>query len=464
MRFGQVTLPKGVARSNADLAADFLDLTFELESGEKLSHLLRYETPVRVYLRSPALAAYRPDLAALLARLRTEAGIDIAETSDPAAAQIFIEAVPSAQITKVFPSAACFIVPGERDWKGFMHRRADARVRWPDQPTLEGAAIFLPLDTTPQDVRDCLHEEITQALGPADDLYRLPDSIWNDDNFHGMATPFDMTILRALYQPEFHSGMSREEAAAVLPKVLARVNPKGEGVARTARAPESRAWAKAIEAALDREAPRARRLEAATLAAQIAAEMRPIDHRLGVALLTLGRLTLRRDPETAAKNFTEAYSLFRREFGDDDVRTAQAGVHLAALALGTGQYDIAITLADRHAAAAVGGAERHPPRRAPVDQGRGAGRRGQARRGAGRPARQPALGPLWVRRRRRRPGARAGAARGADAARERMRRRCCSPSPSPSARSSAGDAPWRAAATGSTGSSMPPSTASSSSS
>ena len=240
VRFGQVTLPKGVARSNADLAADFLDLTFELESGEKLSHLLRYETPVRVYLRSPALAAYRPDLAALLARLRTEAGIDIAETSDPAAAQIFIEAVPSAQITKVFPSAACFIVPGERDWKGFMHRRADARVRWPDQPTLEGAAIFLPLDTTPQDVRDCLHEEITQALGPADDLYRLPDSIWNDDNFHGMATPFDMTILRALYQPEFHSGMSREEAAAVLPKVLARVNPKGEGVARTARAPGRR--------------------------------------------------------------------------------------------------------------------------------------------------------------------------------------------------------------------------------
>ena len=42
-------------------------------------------------------------------------------------------------------------------------------------------------------MRDCLNEEITQALGPANDLYRLPDSIWNDDNFHGMATPFDMT-------------------------------------------------------------------------------------------------------------------------------------------------------------------------------------------------------------------------------------------------------------------------------
>ena len=69
--------------------------------------------PVRVYLRSPALDAYRPDLEALLARLRAEAGIDIAETGDPAAAQIFIEAVPAAQIARVFPTAACFIVPGE---------------------------------------------------------------------------------------------------------------------------------------------------------------------------------------------------------------------------------------------------------------------------------------------------------------------------------------------------------------
>ena len=83
--------------------------------------------------------------------------------------------------------------------------------------------------------------------------------------------------------------------------------------------------------------------------------MQPVDHRLGVSLLTLGRLTLRRDPETAAKNFTEAYTLFRREFGDGDVRTAQAGVHLAALALGTGQYDIAIRLADRHVEAATDG-------------------------------------------------------------------------------------------------------------
>ena len=296
VRFGAVILPKGVARSNLDLGEDLLDLTFALESGEKLDHLLRYETPVRVYLRSPDLAAYRPDLTALLARLRAEAGIDIAETDDAEAAQIQIEAVPAAQISRVFPTAACFIVPGETDWSGFLRRRSAARMRWSDQRTLGRAAIFLPLDTTPQDVRDCLNEEITQALGPANDLYRLPDSIWNDDNFYGMATPFDMTDPAGDLPARDHSGMSRAEVAAVLPRVLDRVNPKGRGLPRQPRQPESRAWATAIEAALSRDAPRQKRLAAATQATQIAAEMRPIDHRLGVSLLTLGRLSLRTRP------------------------------------------------------------------------------------------------------------------------------------------------------------------------
>lgn len=348
VRFGAATLPQGVARSNRDLGQDFLDLTFALESGETLTSILRYEMPVRVYMGSPSLVPYAADLAALLNRIRVEAGVDIAETSDPDAAQIRIEAVPASQIARVFPTAACFIVPGERSWADFMRDRAKPQVRWSEQRTLQRAAIFLPPDTTPQDLRDCLNEEVTQALGPANDLYRLPDTIWNDDNFHGMATRFDMLMLRTLYQPEIHSGMSREEVAEVLPRLLDRVNPSGRTVPRTVRSPESKAFATALEAGLDRDASREDRLAAAKLAAQIASEMRPVDHRLGVALLTLGRLSLRQDPVAAAKDFAEAYKLFTRQLGPGDVRTAQAAVHLAALALGTGQFDAAITLADQH--------------------------------------------------------------------------------------------------------------------
>jgi hypothetical protein len=355
VRFAAASFPQGVARSNADLAADFLDLTFALESGEKLDRLLRYEGPIRVHLAPSGLAAYRGDAEALVARLRAEAGLDVALTADPAQAQIHVEGVPAAQLARVFPSAACFIVPGETSWRGFQRRRPESRLRWSAQAELAGAAIFVPSDSTPQDVRDCLHEEITQALGPANDLYRLPDSIWNDDNLHGAATSFDMLMLRVLYQTELRSGMTRDEVARALPALLARENPRGRGVPPSARHPESRAWASAIEIALSRRAGRDERLAAARLATEIAAEMRPVDHRLAVSLLTLGRLTLRRDQAAAARYFAEAYEVSRRRLGPADLRTAHAGVHVAAVALASGAFDDAVRLADRHAPAARGG-------------------------------------------------------------------------------------------------------------
>lgn len=348
VRFAPVVLPKGVARSNTDLAEDFLDLTFALENGEPLPVLLRYETPVRVVMEGEALASFAPDLAALLTRIRREAGIDIAVTDDPARAQIFIEAVPAHEIAAIFPTAACFIAPGERDWAGFRSRRTETHPRWADQKTLGIAAIFLPPDSTPQDLRDCLAEEITQALGAANDLYRLPDSIWNDDNFHGMATRFDMTILRTLYQPELRSGMTRDAVAAALPRVLARTNPMGRKIPSRPRAPESAIWADEIEVAQDSRGDRARRIDAGVRATKLAAGMRPPDHRLGVAQLALGRATLGRDPAFAAHQFAEAYARFRDGLGPHDIRTAQAGVHLAALALGAEDYDATIELADLH--------------------------------------------------------------------------------------------------------------------
>ena len=352
VRFAPSVMPRGVARANADLAADFLDLAFGLESGERLDHLLRYERPVRVHLAG--LEAYRPDAEALILRLRSEAGFDVALTQDPSAAQIRVESVPAAEIARAYPTAACFIVPGETNWRGFRRRRTEA-MRWSAQTELQGAAIFLPADAAPQEVRDCLHEELTQALGMANDLYRLPDSVWNDDNLHGAATPFDMLMLRVLHQPELRSGMTRDDAAAALPAILERENPEGRDAPRAARHPESPAWAGAIEVALSQTADRGDRLAAARTAVGIAAEMRPVDHRLAVSLLTLGRLTLRRDPAAAARMFTQAYELSLRRLGPDDLRTAHAGVHVTAVLLAAGRLEETARLADRLAPAALRG-------------------------------------------------------------------------------------------------------------
>ena len=52
IRFEPVIQPRGVARPNADIAEDFLDLTFALEGGDTIPRLLKFRGPVRVAFRS----------------------------------------------------------------------------------------------------------------------------------------------------------------------------------------------------------------------------------------------------------------------------------------------------------------------------------------------------------------------------------------------------------------------------
>ena len=72
-------------------------------------------------------------------------------------------------------------------------------------------------------MRDCLHEEFAQALGPLNDLYRLPNSVFNDDNVHTVLTSFDMLILKITYAPSLKSGMSRTQVQARLPAILKKL-------------------------------------------------------------------------------------------------------------------------------------------------------------------------------------------------------------------------------------------------
>ena len=345
--FPSQSLPRGVTRSNVTLAEDFIDLTFALESGQPLTRLLRYEGPVRIAMPSPQLAPYQRDLKNLLNRLQREAGVNITQVSDPTTAHIRIEAVTTRDIQRVYPGAACFIVPGETNWDDFRRKSRRQRQRWSEQQTLGTTAIFIPSDSTPQDIRDCLHEEVGQALGPANDVYRLSDSVFNDDNFHSILSSFDMLMLRALYHPDLRSGMSKRAVAGRIVKILNEINPNGRGTGSLARAPSSKPWKEAIETAMTRTNSRSTRRRAANRAVSIAQAMKPQDHRLGVALLTRGRLSLQSDPTSGARDFTQSYELFRRRLGANDIRTAQAGLHLSVLALATKDFDVVLKLVER---------------------------------------------------------------------------------------------------------------------
>ncbi len=346
MKVFPATRPAPTRKSQRDLAADFLDLTFLMESGRALPRLTRFEGPIRVAVAGSVVPpTLQRDLDQLLGRLRREAGVDIAPAAQAGAANLIVETLPRRRLQRYVPQAACFVVPNVGSFAEFVRFRRTDRVDWSALTTRTRAAVFIPNDVSPQEIRDCLHEEIAQAIGPLNDLYRLSDSVFNDDNFHTVLTEFDMLMLRLTYAPDLRSGLTRSQVAERLPGVLARVaagRPVGAGSpARVA----PRAWITEIETALGPGASPRRRVDAARRAVEIARSAGLGPAREGFSFYALGRLALGTQPELALPAFVTAAQLYERVPGAD-IQRASVAVQLAAFALSTGNGAAALRLID----------------------------------------------------------------------------------------------------------------------
>lgn len=345
----QVSPPR---RSNNQISRDFLDLSFMLESGREVKRFTRFEGPisVRVTGQTPP-ASLQPDLSKLLARLRNEAGVPISQTKS-SNANITIEVITRKDLKKFVPSAACFVVPRVSSWAEYRAARRGPALDWTSLQTREKVAVFIPADTSPQEIRDCLHEEVAQGLGPLNDLYRLSDSVFNDDNFHTVLTGFDMLILRAYYDNSLRSGMSKAEVAQRLPSVLARLNPRGEGVGNRRTPPTPRTWIKSIETSLSPNQPASRRREAAGKALWIAEAEGWRDGRRAFSYFIDGRLKMGRANKQAFANFSTADRIYAT-LPAAQLQRAHVGVHLAAFALSEGDGEAATAWVDLNLPAAI---------------------------------------------------------------------------------------------------------------
>lgn len=342
MKVFSVPRPQQPQTSNIDIARDFMDLAMGLESGRKLDIFTRFDGPITVRLIGAPQESLYSDLSRLLHRLRTEAGIDISYATTPQA-NITINAVSRADIQRYLPQAACFVVPNVSTLSEYRRARRTNLVNWSKIRDRRQLAIFLPNDASPQEARDCLHEELAQALGPLNDLYRLPNSVFNDDNVHTVLTGYDMLILRAYYDPSLRNGMTRLEVMDRIPGILARINPNGEGLPAV-RAPRTpRPWIEAIQTALGPGATNASRRAAATEALSIASAMGWDDHRRGFAHYAMGRILQATDPNAARFQFLRADSFFALS-PETDLHRAYVASQLAAFALTEDRPDVAINL------------------------------------------------------------------------------------------------------------------------
>ncbi len=343
--FGRVTGARVAGSGGTSLARDFMDLTFAMESGRELAVFSRFEGPITVGLSGAVPPTAPRDLGALILRLRSEAGIDIASANAGAnagtartPARIMVEFVPRSELRRLAPMAACFVVPNVASLAEYRRLRGSDAVDWAKVTRRDRATIFIPADTSPQEVRDCLHEELAQALGPLNDLYRLPNSVFNDDNFHSVLTSFDMAILRATYAPGLSSGMTQAEVAAGLPAILGGTAGLGSQTPG--------AWVQAIETALGRKGVVTARRAAAERALDMALAQGWQDSRLAFSHFAVARLMAASDPDRALTEFTRAAAIYARLPGGE-VHLAHIDMQLAAMALAGGLPEQALRLADR---------------------------------------------------------------------------------------------------------------------
>ncbi|CTQ48869.1 DUF2927 domain-containing protein [Jannaschia donghaensis] len=348
-RFSGAPVDRLPVQPNGQLARDFMALTFQLETGRQIDTFTRFEGPITVALENasgePLPPTLQPDLTDLLDRLRSEAKIDIRPAAAGKMGSITISALPRDTLQRVVPGAACFVVPRVAGWTDYLRKRFGPDTDWTTLKTRTRATVFLPTDVSPQEIRDCLHEEVAQALGPLNDLYRLPHSVFNDDNMHVVLTSFDMMILRATYDAGLTSGMTQQQVAARLPAILANVNPRGRLADGGAIDDGNPAWANSIRGALRPTGSAHARLTHAKNAVTLAQSQGWTDERLAFSHLALGRAALSSDSDVAIAAFLQSQAVYERLPGTA-IHAAQVALQLGAFALTSGQVEAALGILD----------------------------------------------------------------------------------------------------------------------
>lgn len=343
-------IPAGqTAWSNRSLARVFTELTHGLEWGPSRPNLVRYETPIRVRLSGPGATQYAPFLGSYLAFLRGQSGVDIARATN--AANLHVRFVEGRRFAKKLPAISCVVAPGDIAWAAFS-RDPDrlGGVALEQARKIADMTIFIPQNAAPYLIRSCLIEEIAQALGPANDLYGLGPTIFNDDAAHIWPTALDVLMLRVLYQPQMRTGLSRRETEARARAVLDRLNPAGRS-APAINLPRDGAlasWRDTHREIFSRATSQNSAPSYARRALDLAERRAPGSPYHCHSLQTLGRVLARRAPGEALGVLDRAASTCAKVHGADDIRLSLIALERAIALARQGSYTAVLQTLTQH--------------------------------------------------------------------------------------------------------------------
>ncbi len=195
------------------LARQFERIAFTSEYGgqNRAGRLIRWSGPVRVRLTGHMPDRFRVEVERQLAELRALSGlaIEIAqEGAEGLPPPMTIEFSNSRGGTTFEPDAPC------------------RTLIWEDRYVISKVQIYIA--PYPDYVRrHCIAEEVTQALGLADDSPLIRDSIYHDASARQRIAPWDALMVRVLYDPRLKPGMTKAEAMPIVRRIIAEHLSRG---------------------------------------------------------------------------------------------------------------------------------------------------------------------------------------------------------------------------------------------
>jgi hypothetical protein len=341
-------LPAGhTAYDNASLARLFTVLTHEMEGRARRPVLVRFETPISVGVEGLAEEGLNAFLDDFLARLRSNSNIAI--TQGPAPNNLHIRFVDGGRFKKTLRSANCVIAQGDVSWKRFStYPLAYSASKAAKALRIEQMTIFIPNTSRPYLMRNCLLEEVPQALGLSNDLFGLADSSFNDDGAHVWPTKLDYLMLRVLYAPEMTTGLDRRQTKSRALVLLDRFNPMGRNAPPLPRLNQRalEEWSYLIGRVFTRGVSQSNIREDVGKALQVVQAAAPGSAQHCFTLVTAGRVLSRPEPERALLLLNRARQVCDAAHGVSDIRYARIQLEEACALQRLGRYDEVVTMAE----------------------------------------------------------------------------------------------------------------------
>ena len=209
------------AFTDAEIIDGFYRIVFgaEFHVSGSVDRIRKYEKPVRVHVDSRAKPDRRKQVAAVVDDIRSKIRhLDIAIADSRKEANITVTLVRDRDIEKTI--------------RRFYGREQAARIVKSLEPQclsgfrkdelfrIEHSDVIVVVDAGEFIFRDCIYEELLQAMGPINDDDDLPWTMFNDDVQMGFFGIYDQYLLNILYDPRIRAGMTKEQVKELLPQIL----------------------------------------------------------------------------------------------------------------------------------------------------------------------------------------------------------------------------------------------------